>query len=404
MSSNVLEVLTPRTTYEDSPPVLPLHVVVATNFIAPHTLSGWLGLDRRVEKLTILLNTAMETNRNWQPEFGNLDVRIQRTTTLEGTWGSSLGFKDANFVHIPWDTIGQLRKLKPDVVISAELGPRSMFCAMHRLMNPKVPLIYWCGLSEHTEKDRGWARHLMRKGVLGRADAVLINGASGQRYLEKMGLPSDRIHHYSYATIPAMYEAGSDHRPESAAHKLVYVGSLIDRKGVLPFTKALSSWASKHPDRVVEFTLLGGGPVEDELKQLSKPDNLRLDMRGQSDYEAIIAGLGDAGIFAFPSLADEWGLAVNEAMATGLPVLGCVYSQAVEELVEYGVHGWTFRTDFEIEMEQAIDDALSTPVAEVEKMRAVCRERVRALSPEKTAEDVVTAIRAVMGDRLNETW
>jgi glycosyltransferase involved in cell wall biosynthesis len=31
-----------------------------------------------------------------------------------------------------------------------------------------------------------------------------------------------------------------------------------------------------------------------------------------------------------------WGLLVNEAMAAGLPVLGSVYAQAVEELVQDG--------------------------------------------------------------------
>ena len=50
-----------------------------------------------------------------------------------------------------------------------------------------------------------------------------------------------------------------------------------------------------------------------------------------------------ASLFAFPTLADEWGVVVNEAMAAGLPVLGSIYSQAVEELVEDGVSGWVFR-------------------------------------------------------------
>ena len=51
------------------------------------------------------------------------------------------------------------------------------------------------------------------------------------------------------------------------------------------------------------------------------------------------------GVLVFPTLADEWGLVVNEALAAGVPVLGSLYSQAVEELVRDGENGWTFRPD-----------------------------------------------------------
>ena len=44
-----------------------------------------------------------------------------------------------------------------------------------------------------------------------------------------------------------------------------------------------------------------------------------------------------SGIFVLPTLADEWGLVVNEAMASGLPVLGSVYSQAAHELCGDGI-------------------------------------------------------------------
>ena len=60
-------------------------------------------------------------------------------------------------------------------------------------------------------------------------------------------------------------------------------------------------------------------------------------------HERMAEVYAKASLFAFPTLADEWGVVVNEAMAAGLPVLGSIYSQAVEELVEDGVSGWVFR-------------------------------------------------------------
>ena len=65
---------------------------------------------------------------------------------------------------------------------------------------------------------------------------------------------------------------------------------------------------------------------------MPRPGNLELMILGQCDYERISECYASAGIFAFPSLADDWGMAVNEAMLAGLPVLGSTYSQAVEEM------------------------------------------------------------------------
>jgi glycosyltransferase involved in cell wall biosynthesis len=100
----------------------------------------------------------------------------------------------------------------------------------------------------------------------------------------------------------------------------------------------------------------------------------------------------DAGVLAFPTLADEWGLVVNEAMAAGVPVLGSRYSQAVEELVDDGRTGWTFHPDRHDECVAAIDRALTAPEEDLAVMRHACRERIAAFSYEAVAERMVGAI------------
>jgi glycosyltransferase involved in cell wall biosynthesis len=117
---------------------------------------------------------------------------------------------------------------------------------------------------------------------------------------------------------------------------------------------------------------------------------------------AIFIGFGSvakvdrqAGIFVFPTLADEWGLVTNEAMAAGLPVLGSLYSQSVEELVVEGETGWTFLPDRDEEMYSALQRVLTTPVEELEQMRATARKRIRDLTPDFVADQILQAIRYV---------
>ena len=105
----------------------------------------------------------------------------------------------------------------------------------------------------------------------------------------------------------------------------------------------------------------------------------------------------DAGILAFPTLADEWGLVVNEAMAAGLPVLGSLYGQSVEELVTEGETGWTFRPDFPDEFDSALGRALATPPAELDRMRAAARERAARVTPQSVAASICSGIEHVTG-------
>jgi glycosyltransferase involved in cell wall biosynthesis len=49
-----------------------------------------------------------------------------------------------------------------------------------------------------------------------------------------------------------------------------------------------------------------------------------------------------AGAFIHPALAEPWGLVINEAMASGLPILSSRNVGAAEELVQEGVNGFSF--------------------------------------------------------------
>ncbi|HEV3023762.1 MAG TPA: glycosyltransferase family 4 protein, partial [Pirellulales bacterium] len=352
---------------------LPAHVVLLTNFIPPYRLPVYSELADRVEKLTILLSTPMEPNRSWQAEWGSLDVRLQRTCTVRRRWRHTAGFTDTLHIHVPVDTLGQLKRLRPDVIVSAELGSRSLLSTIYARRRPTTPIVLWLTLSDHTEQGRGRLRHALRRWLLARADAAVVNGDSGARYVERFGVDRHSIFRVPYTALPDVFQQLPASRPEEDAHRLLCVGQLIERKGLANFILALADWASLHRERDVSFDLVGSGPLRDDLQSIAVPANLSLRFLGERDYGALAEVYARAGIFAFPTLADEWGLVVNEAMSAGLPVLGSVYSQAVEELCRDGVNGWTFRPDSRQDMIDAIDRALSTPAAQLDRMRVQAR-------------------------------
>ena len=183
-------------------------------------------------------------------------------------------------------------------------------------------------------------------------------------------------------------------RDAEQARRLLYVGRLIDLKGLAPFIQALARWGRRNPDQHVEFTLAGSGPEQATIEALPRPANIRLRLLGECNFEQLRHEYARAGIFAFPSLSDDWGIAVNEAMASGLPVLGCTYAQAVEELCIRGATGWPFRTNYPEELDAAIQEALATTPDDLNKMRRTVRAAVENYSPSTAADQVVAAIEA----------
>lgn len=371
-------------------------VVLLMNFITPHTRDVLVELSRRVRKLTVLLSTPMEENRCWDPCWSDLDVCVQRTVTIRRVWRHAAGFRDASYLHVPWNTLGLLRGLRPDVIVSTEFGFRTLFCALYRMVCPSVRLVVFVGLSEHTERGRGWARNLLRRWLARRLDAIMVNGASGRRYLERLGCDPQRIFASPYAAAPECIENGPPVRAPAVAHRLLYAGQFVERKGVLPFLEALVRWAGANPRREASLTLVGSGPLRAQIESMPRPANLAIELVGQQPPDELRAIYARSGILVLPTLADEWGLVVNEAMASGLPVLGSVFSQAVEELCEEGVSGWTFRPDVPGEMDSALARAMATPAADLDRMRAAARQRVGGITPAYAAESMLKAIGAAL--------
>ena len=83
---------------------------------------------------------------------------------------------------------------------------------------------------------------------------------------------------------------------------------------------------------------------------------------------------------------------MNEAMAAGLPVLGSIYSQAVEELVQDGENGWVFDPLTEASTLAALDRVFATPPEHLAAMRQAARRRVRDLTPAAASERIVRAV------------
>jgi len=367
-------------------------VALLTNFIAPYRTPLFRRLAQRLGTLRIFISTPMEPNRSWGPDWGGLDVALLPTFTLRRTATHPHAFAEPLFVHLPYTAFFALWRFRPDVVVAGQLGLASALTALYCRVRRSAGFVLWLTLSEVSEAGRGGIRRRLRRWLLARADAVMVNGESGARYVRSFGVPAAKIFRVYQAIDVERFAAVADREPE-AARDLLFVGSGEPRKGLRGFLGQLGRWAAAHPEERLALSVAGTDATCLGPEPPALPDNLVVHWLGHVPYERVPQLYAESAILAFPTLADEWGLVVNEALAAGRPVLGSRYSQAVEELVEEGETGWTFRPDHADECAAAIDRALGTPADELARMSARAHARGAELSFDRVAERMLAAIR-----------
>lgn len=367
-----------------------MRIALLTNFVAPYRIPLLKALRDQCGDLRVLASTGMERNRQWHVDWDDLDVVVQRTITLRRMWKHQT-FVEPYELHIPYDTIPQLYRYKPHVVITGEFGLRTAQAIAYS-KTAATPVIIWATLTEHLEQGRNRARQLTRKLMVRAADRIIVNGESGARYIRSCGASPESIATIPQTTDLSPFLALPASRSAESARRLLFVGMISHRKSSDLLIEALRRRAVQTPQQQLSITIVGEGPLRAKLQAVPLPRNVEVEWAGAVPYADLPRWYARSGLLIFPTQGDEWGLVVNEALAAGLPVIGSEYSQAVDELVKDGENGWRFRPDNPDSIGAAIDRALLTADETLDTMRTNARAAVRDLTPGNIAAAFIAAV------------
>jgi glycosyltransferase involved in cell wall biosynthesis len=166
--------------------------------------------------------------------------------------------------------------------------------------------------------------------------------------------PESRAGHANAQDTPQAREGRHERAPA-----LVTVGHLVARKRHADVMRALAVLAKRHP--TLRYEIVGDGPERQALEALAKQLEVteRVDFRGQLPHEQAIAAARACTLFAMPSTEEAFGVAYIEAMAAGVPAIGCRGEPGPEEIAAAG-DGFVLVPPGDIErLSQRIDELLS---------------------------------------------
>lgn len=373
-----------------------IRTALLTNMIPPYRVKLLTALRDRLGELKIFISTEMESDRPWVVDNGSLDVVRQKSRAFFRTRRHPGGFVQQLQIHFPYDTIAQLWRYSPNVVISGELGLRTLQAAIYRLLVRRSRLLVWATLSEQTERGWGIGRQLLRRLILKIADGVICNGPSGARYIASFGFPPDRIFVVNQPIDVDLFSDLPVKKGPENARRIVFSGRLIAPKAVVELQDTVARWARENPSHTIELVWVGDGPLRGQLEALETPPNFSQTFLGNQPYAALPEIYGNCGALVLPSLMDEWGLVINEAMTSGLVVLGSVYSQAAVEMISDGVTGWMIDPLRPETIGAALDKLYSTPLETLAAMRIAARNRALTITPDSAADHLYTAVKTVL--------
>jgi len=327
----------------------PVRVALLTNENPPYRIPLYRALAETPNwDFRVFTCVDREHGRQWDVERadGFFSKRVYSLSYRRAAQGGDAIHREPAQIHIPVGLSVDLFKHAPDVMISDEFGARSVIAAMYATLARKRLIIYSEG-TLHTEREIGRPQRIVRRLLRKRSRAYLCNGKEGRKHLEQIGIPDRDIFEIGQAIDADSFQSPlPPEEREALRRKLgvtglcyLYVGRMTAQKGVDQLMEAWKAFCRQHG---VEATLLlvGDGEMKEQLEQRAKREKLNnVRLLGFVQRRELPPIYQAADVFVFPTLVDCWSLAVGEAMAAGLPIIGSKYDGGAE-MVASGRNGW----------------------------------------------------------------
>lgn len=375
-------------------------VLLIHNVVSPHVLPVFKELHKLCH-VEVWFCAERESNRNWQEKITGFPYQILPNFRWEFRGKDLFTF----FIN---PTIWQkLSAVKVDVVIISGWDlPSYWLTALYCHLNG-IPYILWSG---STQYETSWRRSLAQpitKLMVQGATAYIAYGLRARDYLIDLGADPKKVHiAYNGIAIDAYKRQQKKFaaqirkkRQELLLTKktvILFYGQLIERKQPQLLLSSFIKLQKKYPN--VRLLLIGSGPLRPLLLQqsqaASKNSVLILDDPGDKEMP-LFYHLAD--FLVLPSSEEVWGLVVNQAMASALPVIVSDRVGSAVDLVVPDKSGYVFQHDSGKDLRQALEAMLKNKRRKA--MGRYAQREVEKTSPKRVAQQLKTALGSVIDSK-----
>jgi glycosyltransferase involved in cell wall biosynthesis len=295
----------------------------------------------------------------------------------------------------------------PNAVLVYTWNSRSHLRVL-RYFKGRIPVLF---RGDSTLLDRRpWWRALLRRvfltWVYSHVDAAISVGTCNREYFAWCGVSPDRIGFAPHSVDTARFAAESTAHEQLAARwrrelgiavgavVILYAGKLQPKKNPHLLLDAFGAL-----DEASHLVFVGNGELEHDLKAKAKSNNRVhfMPFQNQSVMPAVYR-LGD--VFVLPSQGPEetWGLALNEAMASGRPVIASTKAGGARDLIHEDRDGWIFESGDGAALADLLHKAVARGRVGLHAMGITAQASSAQWSTETSARRIGEAVLRVLAD------
>lgn len=259
--------------------------------------------------------------------------------------------------------------------------------------------------SQRNDGPRNALRELAKSRVISVCDAALVGGSTHADYMASLGTPRQRIfagydavdnEHFSRGADLARANAVALREEYGLPRSFLLASARFIFKKNLPALIAAYVAATRGRTAPPHLVILGNGrertAVVEAIASHAVGDRVHLPGFRKYDELPIYYGLADG--FVHVSITEQWGLVINEAMASGVPVIVARNCGAASDLVEDGVNGFLIDAHSVQNIASAIAALIDMPQDARNRMGAASRRIIANWSPDRFASALMSAAEA----------
>jgi glycosyltransferase involved in cell wall biosynthesis len=336
-----------------------VRIAAVVNMITPYSTPLFAGIAATPGvELLVVYETASEPNRRWELtqdipfDHVVLDSRTANVSRL--AVGSGVKVVTDHYLHLPRHPLRPITRFAPEVVIAAGGGVWSSptnIAVLAARMRRGWGVVPWWGSFRRTAPTlprrlaEPWVRRFVRT-----SDAWIAYGTRAARDLRELGADPARIVIAPFAAqLRGRSVEGEVPIDETSGPSYLFVGQLIERKGIFQLLRAFSGLARGR------LWLVGEGPLREYIERAADGDS-RIRYLGHLRAEELARVYAAADVLVVPSLYEVWGLVVNEALEHGLPVIATDQTGAADDLIVPDVTGAIVEAGSERQLQTAMEE------------------------------------------------
>ena len=297
--------------------------------------------------------------------------------------------------------VNKLDDLYPDIVLAGAIAFPSGAAAVSWGLNRGRKVIIFDD-ARLVDIRRSPFVNWIKKKVFSGVDAIFCPSEDWQNTFEHFGFSTEQLF-YGVDVVDNDFWSDPEFVPD-IKEKYKYfltIGRQVPKKNLafllLAYKKYLET--ALNP---LHLMLIGDGPMNISLRQVVVDFDIEefvhfIPFLSQENLKSYFR---EASWFVFPSLSGEtWGLVVNEAMASGLPVIVSNQVGCVSTLVKDGVNGFIFSPDVIDELVRALVSAATMDEGERLRMAKKSTEIISEWGLERFCQGAYEAIQYVYGQK-----